>query len=695
MSLISGLKREIQAYLSLEQINQVTKAYTFAKKAHTGQKRQNGDPYITHPLSVAKILAHMHMDAATIVAAILHDVIEDTSVDKRKICELFSLEIANLVDGVSKLTKLQAMSKAEAQAENFRKMLLAMTRDIRVIIIKLADRLHNMSTLRSLSQQKRVRIAQETLDIYAPIAQRLGMHTMSIKLEDLCFSYLYPYRYSVLKEAVEKTKLKQKILIEKIKRKLQEALTQRFVMSHAIWHKKKHLYRIYKKMREKNRTFYEVIDTLVFCIIVDNVDNCYRVLGAVHHCFKPIPEQFRDYIAIPKTNGYQALHTAVLGPSGSILKIQIRTVSMDHCADYGITQSWLRTPIQQRSPVKTAQWLQQLSDIQKITPSSLEFMEMIKADLFPAEIYVFTPAGDIVELPINATPVDLAYAIHSNVGNHCVAARVDQRLVPLSMHLNTGQRVEIITDVNTIPNVRWLDFVVTGKARSHIRQFLKTQKHSESILFGQRLLDYTLLELGVYWSHIKQEKILHLLQTLKYKDEEDLLEAIGLGYLSAHTVLELIDLPYRIPSQALLINGDKNTLIKFAECCRPIPGDKIVGLFAAGQGLIVHIKRCIFVNRYIKKNPNCIVRLDWEANTQGNFKISLRIETLNQPGTLAQLTYKINQQDASIDTLRVEHRDKEHTIIHLILSVSHRKHLANILRSLRTMKTIFKIVRSK
>ncbi len=701
MSLFNGLKRELQAYLTEKQIDQVIYAYQFAVQAHAGQRRRSGDPYITHPLSVAKILAQVHMDTQTIIAAILHDVLEDTPIEKQGISELFGSEIADLVDAVSKLTHVQSISKAEAKAENFRKMLLAMAKDIRVIIIKLADRLHNMSTLSAMPKEKRLRIAKETLEIYAPIAQRLGMHTISIELEDLCFSNLYPYRYSVLQLAAKKSKRKHEVSLRQIEKTLEKGLIGHGIALHAIGHKSKHLYQIYKNMKEKHRTFNEIMDKPVFYIIVETVDDCYRSLGVIHHLFKPLPEQFRDYIAVPKTNGYQALHTTLCGPSACFINIQIRTLAMDHRADYGVTHhlSNLESD-QQCAHIKACAWLQQLSDLQKITPDSLEFIETIKADLFPTDVYIFTPKGDIIELPNHATPIDLAYAIHSDLGNHCVAARIDQHLAPLSMHLSSGQKVEIITDVNTAPRSSWLNFVVTGKARSHIRQFLKTQQYSEAILFGQRLIDNALVNLGSSWSYVDPKIIDHLLQVLDYKGEEDLLEAVGFGHLSTDTVLEHIGYKEVIASihtkHALLINGTESALIKFAECCRPIPDDEIMGVFTLGRGLTVHMKRCKFVNRSLKRNPEKALPLEWEETLNGHFKVELRIEAINKRGVLAQLTNKITQENVSIDTLKLENRDKEHAIIHLVLSsVRNRKHLACVLRAVRTLKTVFKIHRGK
>ncbi|MES2998941.1 MAG: bifunctional (p)ppGpp synthetase/guanosine-3',5'-bis(diphosphate) 3'-pyrophosphohydrolase [Pseudomonadota bacterium] len=702
MQLFSELKQELQEYLSSDLIQRIYSAYQFAAKAHAGQQRHSGDPYITHPLAVAKILAQMRMDPQTLIVAILHDVIEDTAIEKNVLTATFGSEIAELVDGMSKLTQIQFQNRAEAQAENFRKMLLAMAKDIRIILIKLADRLHNMRTLAVVPAEKRQRIARETLDIYAPIAQRLGMHAIRIELEDLCLLSLYPWRYRILQTALQKTRRKRKALLSKIEADLRACLQQHHLQPSEIWHKKKHLYPIYKKMRENHLAFHEIIDVPIFCIIVDSIDSCYRVLGAVHNLYKPLPDHFHDYIALPKANGYQALHTTLFGPNTSI-HIQIRTIGMDNCAEHGIVSYWLEQNKENelRPHVRAREWLKRLLDIQKTTPSSLEFIETVKIDLFPSDIYIFTPKGDIIELSQKATPVDFAYAIHSDIGNHCIAARIDKQLVPLSNPLQSGQTVEIITDIQALPDSRWLDFVATGRARSHIRQFFKTKQHNEAVQLGQRLLDNTLLPLGKDTAHLIEKYLNKTLIKFHYDSFEDLLEAIGFGYIHPLLIVPTLCNVKTISKKEnasllpLFLKNADNSLITFSECCRPIPDDEIIGLLNAGHGLTVHLQRCKYVVRLLKKNHERGVPLQWEKMTEGFFKTDVHIETLNQRGVLAHLTHHIAKASANIDNIKVESRDQKHCIVHFTLSLRNRKHLAELIRLLRTVKTIVKITRHR
>jgi GTP diphosphokinase / guanosine-3',5'-bis(diphosphate) 3'-diphosphatase len=701
MHMFSDLKQELKNYLPPNQIKQVYNAYQFAARAHSGQKRHSGDPYISHPIAVAKILALMRMDVQTIIVAILHDVIEDTHIEKTVLNTAFGSEIAELVDGMSKLTQIRFQSRAEAQAENFRKMLLAMAKDIRIIIIKLADRLHNMRTLSVVSVEKRHRIAQETLDIYAPIAQRLGMHIVRIELEDLCFLSLYPWRYRILQEAVRKNRRKHKASIQKIESVLKECLDKHHLPFHAIWHKKKHLYQIYKKMRENHLAFNEIIDIPIFCIIVDNIDSCYRVLGAVHNFYKPLPDHFHDYIALPKANGYQALHTTLFGPATTSIHIQIRTIAMDNGADHGIVSYWLEEKNKAdelRPHLRAREWLKRLLDIQQTTPSSLEFMETVKIDLFPTDIYIFTPKGDIIELPHKATLIDFAYAIHSDIGNHCIAGKIDKHLAPLSTHLQSGQTVEIITDPKTFPDSGWLEFVATGRARSHIRQFFKNKQHNEAVQLGQRLLDNNLTPLGQDSLHINSKNLNKIFQKFQYTSLEDLFEAIGLGFIHpAFVAYSLCNLKPNSKSQIislpLFLKNTDNSLINFAECCRPIPCDEIIGLLNAGHGLSVHLQRCKYAARLIKKHPERSINIQWEKKTNGFFKTDIYVETINQHGVLALLTHNIAKADANIENIKVESRDRKHSIIHFTLSVLNRKHLAKVIRFLRTIQYITKITR--
>ena len=702
MRLFSELKQELQAYLSPDQIERVYNAYQFAAKAHLGQQRHSGDPYITHPLAVAKILAQMHMDTQTLIVAILHDVIEDTAIEKNVLTDIFGPEIAELVDGMSKLTQIQFQSRAEAQAENFRKMLLAMAKDIRIILIKLADRLHNMRTLAVVPPEKRQRIARETLDIYAPIAQRLGMHALRIELEDLCLLNLHPWRYHILQATLQKARRKRKVLINKIESDIKTSLEKNHLYPFAIWHKKKHLYPIYKKMHENHLDFNEVIDVPIFCIIVHSIDACYRVLGVVHNLYKPLPDHFHDYIALPKANGYQALHTTLFGPTTSV-HIQIRTISMDNCAEHGIVTYWLEQNKENdlRPHLRAREWLKRLLDIQKTTPSPLEFIETVKIDLFPTEIYIFTPKGDIIELPQKATAIDFAYAIHSDIGDHCTAARIDKQYTPLSTPLQSGQTVEIITDVQVRPDLSWLDFVTTGRARSHIRQFFKTKQHNEAVQLGQRLLDNNLTPIAKDSTHLLPKQLNKTLIKFHYASLEDLLEAIGLGYihplLIATSLANLKTTAKNSNTQPLplFIKNADNSLITFSECCRPIPGDEITGLLNAGHGITVHLQRCKYAIPFLNKNKDRSLPLQWEEITEGFYKTDLHIETLNQHGVLAHLTNRIAKANTNIDNIKIENRDREHCIIHFTLSVKNRKQLAKVIRLLRPYKNIVKINRHR
>jgi GTP diphosphokinase / guanosine-3',5'-bis(diphosphate) 3'-diphosphatase len=702
MQLFSELKQELQDYLPSDQIERIYNAYQFADQAHAGQRRHSGDPYITHPLAVAKILAQMRMDAQTLIVALLHDIIEDTNIEKNALTDIFGIEIAELVDGLSKLTQIQFQSRAEAQAENFRKMLLAMAKDIRIILIKLADRLHNMRTLAVMPTKKRQRIAKETLDIYAPIAQRLGMHAIRIELEDLCLLNIYPWRYHILQSALQKTRRKRKAFLSKIEADLKSCLQEKHILPNVVWHKKKHLYPLYKKMRENHLHFNEIIDVPIFCIIVDSIDNCYRVLGAVHNLYKPLPDHFHDYIALPKANGYQALHTTLFGPATSI-HIQIRTISMDNCAEHGIVSYWLDQNKENdlRPHLRAREWLKRLLDIQKTTPSSLEFIETVKIDLFPTDIYIFTPKGDIVELPQRATPIDFAYAIHSDIGNHCIAAKIDKQLVPLSTPLQSGQTVEIIVDPQIFPDSHWLNFAVTGRARSHIRQFFKTKQHNEAVQLGQRLLDNTLLPIGKDSAHLSAKYLSKTLAKFHHTSFEDLLEAIGLGYIHplgiVNFLLSLKTIPKKenINPLPLFLKNADNSLITFSECCRPIPDDEIIGLLNAGHGLTVHLQRCKYATRLLKKNKERVIPLQWEKITEGFYKTDIYIETLNQRDVLAHLTHRISKANANIENIKVENRDREHCIVHFTLSVRNRKHLAKVIRLLRSIKNIVKITRQR
>ncbi len=709
MSLFDDLQEELILYFDAEQIQKIRRAYDIAEKAHAGQKRRTGEPYITHPVAVAKILARMRMDYQSIMAALLHDVIEDTGVDKATIAAEFGNQVADLVDGVSKLTQIEFSSRAEAQAENFRKMVLAMVRDIRVILVKLADRLHNMRTLEALDFERRKRIAQETLEIYAPIANRLGMHSFRLELEDLGFAALYPRRYQILQAAVRKARGNRKEIISTIESSIKEKLEQSGLPPCAVWGREKHIYSIYKKMRDKKIPLAEIMDVYAFRIVTDSIDTCYRVLGAVHQLYKPLPERFNDYIAIPKANGYQSLHTTLFGPYGVPIELQIRTVDMDNMAEYGIAAHWLYKAGEHEvnaAQVRARQWLKGLLEMQQSAGNSLEFIENVKIDLFPDEVYVFTPKGRILELPSGATPVDFAYAIHSDVGNSCVAANIDRRLAPLSTALTNGQTVTIITAPGARPNPAWLNFVVTGKARSNIRHFLKSQRRAESIAWGRQLLDnaFTLVELN--WDEMPQDKHKILLDTYQVKSIDDLSEEIGLGNKMAQLIARRAahimsvsadqELKEDIKSSLIpiAIKGTEGMIINYATCCRPIPGDAIVGIIQAGEGIIVHVNNC-HVLQELHIDPEHLVPMQWDPHVQGEFKVDLSLELINQRGMLAQIAGNISSAEADIDNVTVNEQADQMCTVNLTISVEDRVHLAKVLRRLRTIKAIKKITRPR
>lgn len=706
MKVFDELRHDLEAYLEPEKIAAIEEAFLVAERAHEGQKRQSGEDYISHPIAVARILAGMHIDHQSIMAAVLHDVIEDTQIEKKSLAEQFGEEVADLVDGVSKLTQITFESRAEAQAENFRKMLLAMVRDIRVILIKLADRLHNMRTLGVLAPAKRRRIARETLEIYAPIANRLGMHNFYVEFEDLGFAALYPVRYRILKAAVRKARGNRREIVHEIEESLKKQLQKHHIQFEEIIGREKHLYSIYKKMRNKRIPFVEIMDVYAFRIIVNDVDTCYRVLGIVHNLYKPFPERFKDYIAIPKVNSYQSLHTTLFGPYGVPIEIQIRTKEMNQVADNGIAAHWLykikhHTP--DKAQIRAREWLQGLMEMQESTKSPLEFIENVKMDLFPDEVYVFTPKGDILELPSHATAVDFAYAVHSDIGNSCIAAKINRRLSPLSTILSNGQTVEIITAPGARPNPAWLNFVVTTKARSNIRQLIKNQRRAESIELGQKLLERALAVFSLDKDKLTKEQFNVVLKQLHYKSVKDLYEAIGLGNQLPLVIARIFanDITHvdekqtqQHKHQPLYIKGIQGMLVKFAECCRPIPGDPILGIFNRGYGLVVHVTTCQKIAK-LSTDPEKCIDVQWEAEISGDFKVDLYIEVINQRGVLAQLATTIAAAQANIEDISIDNRDGRVNIVRITISVHNRSHLARIMRRIREVKVVTKISRQK
>lgn len=708
MRLFKKLRRKL-GYLDEQQVELIHQAFLTAMEAHRTQKRVTGEPYITHPVEVAGILADMKMDYQTIMAALLHDVIEDTQVSKSELAKKFDHQVAELVDGVSKLTQIEFVSRAEMQAENFRKMVMAMAKDIRVILVKLADRLHNMRTLGSLRPEKRARIATETLEIYAPIAKRLGMREFSVELEELGFQARYPHRYSVMKESVRKARGNRKKILNVINKALYEGLDKSELPACVVNGREKHLYSIYRKMRNKHIPFNEIMDVYAFRIIVDKPDTCYRVLGVVHSLFKPVPGRFKDYIAIPKANGYQSLHTTLFGPYGLPIEVQIRTTEMDRMATSGIAAHWLYKSGEQSlndSHLRAQQWVRNLLELQQSTGSSLEFIESVKVDLFPDEVYVFTPKGDIRQLPARSTAIDFAYSVHTDVGNSCVAVKVDRQLAPLSSVLTNGQTIEVITSNMGRPSPSWLDFVVTSKARSSIRHFLKNQQRADSIALGKQLLKKSLSVLNLSLRGMPPNIIDEVLAEAKLESFDMLLEEIGLGNRVAALVAQRMSLrldesetPHEIPQAEhegpMIIKGTEGMLVDFAECCHPIPGDPIVGIVTAGHGVMVHRDDCKRISKARTKSEEDCVPLRWASKISREFPVIVIIEVVNRRGVLAVTALAVSDADANIDDIRVTDEAGSHYLISFKLLVRDRAHLAKVLRRLRQVKDVTRIVRRK
>ncbi|MBY6187970.1 bifunctional GTP diphosphokinase/guanosine-3',5'-bis pyrophosphate 3'-pyrophosphohydrolase [Marinobacter hydrocarbonoclasticus] len=700
MYLFEGLKELAASYLEPEQVEQLTQAYITARDAHDGQTRSSGDPYITHPVAVSRILAEMRLDHETLMAALLHDVIEDTELTQEDLAELFGSQVAELVEGVSKLDKLKFRDRKEAQAENFRKMVMAMVQDIRVILIKLADRTHNMRTLGSLRPDKRRRIARETLEIFAPLANRLGIHNIKNELEDLGFRALYPMRYRVLKEVVQAARGNRKELMQSIEAEIAGRLDENGINA-VVQGREKNLFSIYNKMVNKELQFQEVMDIYAFRITVANIDTCYRVLGAMHTLYKPRPNRFKDYIAIPKANGYQSLHTSLFGPHGVPVEVQIRTEDMDQMADKGVAAHWLYKNNGEveanTTQVRARKWMQSLLELQQSAGNSFEFIESVKSDLFPDEIYVFTPTGKILELPLGATAVDFAFAVHTDIGNSCVGARVNRQAYPLSMPLASGQTVEIITAPGARPNAAWLNFVVTAKARTKIRQVLKNLEQTESIALGKRLLNHALGELNL--SDIPELQIEQMISESRYDSLDDVLAAIGLGDLMSLVVAQRLrgdgTTQAQSPDTKLAIKGAEGMLVSFAKCCRPIPGDDVVAHVSPGKGLVVHIDSCRNIRRNLEQEAEKFLPVEWTDEPGAEYVTGLRIEIVNHQGALAKLTSIIAGADANIHNLNTDEKDGRIYVINLTLTVQNRVHLANVLRKIRVMPEVLKAQRAR
>jgi RelA/SpoT family (p)ppGpp synthetase len=697
---ISQLLDKLEAYLSPAQVERVREAYDFGAEKHQGQKRVSGEPYITHPVAVADILADLRLDADTLVAAILHDVIEDTPTAKAEIASIFGQVVAELVDGVSKLDQIQFKNRQEAQAESFRKMLLAMVRDIRVIMVKLADRMHNMRTLGAMPPVKRRRTARETLEIYAPIAERLGLYAVKLELEDLGFRALYPYRYKVLERELKRARGNQKEFIAKIAETFKGALKKAAIVG-TVEGREKHLYSIYKKMQNKKISINEMVDVYGFRIIVDNADVCYRVLGLVHSVYKPMPGRFKDYIAIPRVNGYQSLHTTLFGPNGVPIEVQIRSEQMHRVAESGIAAHWkYKSGGDTFGGVehdRAREWLASLVQIQE-GGSSEEFLESVKVDLFPDKVYVFTPKGKILRLPTGATTVDFAYAIHTDVGNRCVAAKVDRRLVPLRTPLRNGQTVEIITAKGAKPNPSWSSFLVTAKARAAIRQYLKNLKKGDALELGRRLLGLALEEFSLNLKKIPAADMDAVVKELNLRDADELFEKIGLGERLAPLVARRLQPDGGEHGTAngggpLMIAGTEGLLVTYARCCFPIPNDPIMAYLSAGRGVMIHRQNCGNLAEY-RKQPDKWLSVAWEATRGRLFSSEIQLEINNRVGVLAAVASSIAGTETNIDQVSLEERDVNSSSLKFQVQVRDRKHLARVIRTVRRMPDVQRVART-
>ena len=703
--LISDLIKLLESYLEPDQVQEVYRAYLFGAEAHDGQHRMTGEPYIYHPVAAARILADLRLDHKSIIAAILHDVIEDTSTVKEQIAAEFGNDVAELVDGVSKLTQIEFASHAEAQAENFRKMLLAMVRDIRVILVKLADRLHNMRTLGVMRPDKRRRIARETLDIYAPIANRLGINALRVELEELGFAALYPLRYKVLKKAVSDARGHRKEVLKKIETSIRRRVQQENIDGRVLG-REKHLYSLYKKIRDKTLSFEETYDVYAFRIVVDEVDTCYRALGVMHNLYKPVPGKFKDYVAIPKANGYQSLHTILFGPYGVPLEVQIRTKEMDKVAEAGVAAHWVyKSGDKNVDQMHTSarEWLRELLDMQKHAGNSLEFLENVKLDLFPDAVYVFTPAGEIMKLPHGATVIDFAYAVHTDIGDTCIAAKINRQLVPLRSTLHNGQTVEIVTAEGAYPSPAWLSFVVSAKARSNIRHHQKNLKREEAIDLGRRMLNRALAVFNTSAEEVSGKQVQTLLKDYHLETVDDLLVEVGMGrrpsVLVARALASVSDAGASAPDEnkamlPLVIKGTEGMVTRFSKCCRPIPGDPVVGIITGGRGIMIHTQTCRNISES-KYPPQNSLDVQWEPGLDEEFPVEVSVVVEEQRGMLATVASVIGDAGSNIENVGIEDGDGLTNTLKFRISVHNREHLASVMRRVRSIPSVIRISRDK
>ena len=696
---ITKLASSLSEYLDDKQLEQVKKAYFYASNAHLGQFRSSGDPYVSHPIAVAKILADFKMDEDCLTAAILHDVIEDSGIPKSYLKNEFNIDVANLVDGVSKLDKISLASKQEEQAENFQKMLLAMSKDIRVIVLKLADRLHNMRTLKFLDEEKQKRIAVETLEIYAPIAHRLGMHQFYRELEDLAFEVVHPFRNKVLQSAISKNTKGRKKILKKIESSIKEKLDE-YELNSQVTGRRKHLYGIFKKMKAQSKSLDQVLDVYAFKITTNSVMDCYKALGILHNSFKPIEGRFKDYIAIPKSNSYQSIHTGIITFDGLPIEVQIRTNDMDELAEYGVAAHWIYKTGSKENPaqVRAKRWVNTLMEVRKNVEDPQDFIEIVKTGLVPNEIYVFTPKGDIIELPKGSTPIDFAFAVHSDIGIHCRGCRINKNLAPINVPLESGQTISIITDKIPQANPSWLDVVRTSRARSSIRNVLKDLKISKARKFGKSILEQALAPHEIKLRNIPKNRMEKLLSSINVKSVRQLLEEIGSGKRSslvvAHQIIQFLDFDQTdlIEFSNIQISGSEGLVISYAPCCRPIPGDNIIAHFSNTKGIVIHTERCKNI-RSIRKDPALCAQVNWDEKVEGDFSVEIKVLSEDKPGLLAEISTVISNYQANIESFKTDSPIGNSIQMHIIMNVSDRDHLARIMRKLRRLSPVLSVFR--
>ena len=702
---LEPLLKAARTYLPPADIKRIRAAYRLADQAHLGQYRTSGDPYISHPIAVALICTQWRLDADALMAALMHDVLEDTGVTKAELIEQMGPAVAEMVDGLSKLDKIKFGNREQAQAESFRKMLLAMARDVRVILVKLADRLHNMRTLDVVPRHKQRRIAVETMEIYAPIANRLGLNSLYRELQDLSFSYLYPMRHEALAKAVQAVGKQRREAIGRVIETVEKALTKMGV-SAEISSREKSLFSIFKKMTDKRISFSEVSDLFGIRLIVPDLAQCYLALGALHGAFKPNTSRFKDFIAIPKANGYQSLHTTVMGPHGGEIEFQIRTPKMHHLAESGVAAHWLyKNDSDNASDVQlqSLDWLKSLLDIQQQTGDSMEFIDHVKVDLYPDAVYVFTPKGQIRGLPRGATLIDFAYSVHTDVGNQTVAARINGELVPLSTELKHGDVIEVITDAQAKPSPAWLGYARTGKARSEIRYFLRRMKYGDSVALGRRLLEQSLAALRIDSETLDPAKLEKVARDTAAKSVDDMLADIGLGLKLAPVVARSVALELSAESPAakfamrplpIVIHSVDGISMQCAQCCHPLPGDRITGHMRGGHGLLIHRAECESAKRQMKRDAERWIDLEWGDSVTGKFRTVLVIQVNNEMGLLGRIAGEISRHEANILQVAMDTDNESYGLIKFTLQIRDRVQLAEIYRSLRRLQAVKSITRS-